>query len=159
MKPFFETTDRIIALRLHAGELVDTPFVPHAMVPGVGIDCVHVNAWCYLQTGFLTEFNPPRYAMDSGSHTKESALLKWLDGCAQFQKISTPARDLLAGDTITFNLGLSEHHVGLMLDASRVIHCLCRHRAIISDLARENYFRRRVSAVYRPMEMEAPRVQ
>jgi cell wall-associated NlpC family hydrolase len=156
MKPFFDTIERITTLRFHAAKLVDTPFVPHAMIPGVGIDCVHVNAWCYLKTGFLADFAPPRYSMDAGSHSKESALLKWLDGCAQFQKLSTfnlQPSTLLAGDTVTFNLGLSEHHVGLMLDATRLIHCLCRHRVVVSDLEKENFYRRRVSAFYRPIEV------
>lgn len=151
-RPFFWSPERILALRFHAGELVDTPFVPHAMVPGSGIDCIGVNAWCYLKTGFLKDFKPPRYALDSGQHATESALLKWLDARTDFLRLPRLDSGLAAGDTICFNLGLSEHHVGLVLNDSQFIHVLPRRRVLISSFA-ESYYSRKITAAYQPTEI------
>lgn len=153
MKLFYDHQARIIALNFHAAELVDTPFAPHAMVPGAGIDCVHVNAWCYLKTGFLKTFEPPRYSMDLGDHAKESALIGWLDGRDDFKRILMPpsAEDPMAGDAICFNMGMSEHHVGLMINGKQFVHVLPRRRVIISSLV-EPAYARRVTAMYRPMD-------
>jgi cell wall-associated NlpC family hydrolase len=161
--PFYNSFDRILALQFHAAELVDTPFVKYAMVPGTGggIDCVHVNAWCYLKTGFLKNFAPPKYALDSGSHSKESALLKWLNAHAGFKRLELPDFNIVlpplrAGDTICFNLGLSEHHVALMLGGDAYVHVLSQtgRRVIISSLEKESYYRRHVTAVFRPLDLQ-----
>ena len=158
MKAFFATEERVKALRFHALELVDTPFAAHAMMPGVGIDCVHVNAWCYLKTGFLKSFEPPAYALDEGQHTerKDSKLIKWLEGSGKFERLDDD-RIFFVGDTLCFDTGKSEFHVGLMLDENRFIHVLAmaRGRVIVSDLEREVYYHRRVRAAYRPMEGQA----
>jgi cell wall-associated NlpC family hydrolase len=154
MKPFYCTEEKTIALNYHASKLVDTPFAPHAMAPGMGIDCIHVNAYVYLQTGFLKPpFTPPRYQLDSGNHTKESQLLKWLDENKQFDRLaSRPPENPKAGDAICFNLGLSEHHVGLMLNEKQFIHVLAtrRGRVIISNVS-DFYYSHRVTAVFRPL--------
>jgi hypothetical protein len=112
----------------------------------------------------LTEFNPPHYALDSGSHAKKSQLLNWLDSHGGFLKIAAGGRPLLpvgaaeyepiCGDSICFNMGLSEHHVGLMLNEKDFIHCLFfgPRKVIVTDLTKEVYYKRRVTAIYRPMQ-------
>jgi cell wall-associated NlpC family hydrolase len=154
MKKFYATEERILSLRFHAGEMVDTPFAHNAMVPGAGVDCVHVNAWAYLKSGFLKSFNPPRYALDSGLHARESQLLAWFYGHREFLSLEDGQpllSKVLCGDSICFNLGLSEHHVGLMLDDKKFVHVLPHRRVIVSSLE-ERYYARRITAVYRPIE-------
>lgn len=158
MKPFFSSPERIEQLQFHAVKLLDTPFAPFAMVPGVGIDCIHVNAWVYLKTGFLKSFEPPRYSLDSGKHAGVSQLVGWLDSSDQFERQDAGIE--AAGDAICFNMGMSEHHVALMLDGKKFIHVLAMHRGrvIISSLD-EVYYKRRVTAVYRPIVKEGDNVR
>ena len=153
MTPYYSNIERVFNLIAKAESLIGTPFAAHSMVPQCGMDCIHVNAWCYLHTGFLKEFNPPPYALDSGSHAKESQLLKWLNESFNFHKLPFLISDLMAGDTICFNMGLSEHHVGLVIGGGDFVHILPKPgRAVIkSSLIRETYYSHRVSAVYRPM--------
>jgi cell wall-associated NlpC family hydrolase len=156
VKPYFGTEERIKALRFHAAELVDTPFAAHAMVPGVGIDCVHVNAWCYLKTRLLTTFAPPQYQLDEGQHAEESKLIKWLRGAKEFRELDalSPGQWIAPGDTICFDVGKSEFHVGLMLDRQHFIHVLAMHRGrvIISNIVTEVYYARRLRSVFRPID-------
>ena len=146
---FYNTPEKVQALRFHAGELVDTPFAAHQMVPGAGIDCIHVNAWCYLKTGLLQSFMPPEYSLDGGRHARESKLLKWLNEDPRFKRAAEP---LQAGDTVCFNMGLTEHHVGLAIDGKRFVHCLFfgPRRVVVSSFE-EPYYRHRLSKIYRPV--------
>jgi len=150
VKPFFNSPERLAALGAVAQSWLDTPFAPHAMVKGAGVDCVHLVAAIYLHCGVLSEFRPPRYSLDAGHHNKDSQLLAWLNDSPRFASVPFDPASVLPGDTLTFNLGLSEHHVGLMLDGQRFIHVLPRRRVIISSLA-ESYYRRRVTSVFRPV--------
>ncbi|MGA2788767.1 MAG: hypothetical protein ABSF60_14705 [Verrucomicrobiota bacterium] len=167
MKPFYNTPERIAALRFAAKEMLGTPFSAHAMIPGVAVDCVHVNGYGYLQSKLLTaqEYILPEYALDSGSHSKESQLLKWLNHHPKFHRMELATFNvvlppLMCGDTICFNLGLSEHHVALMLDEKHFEHVLCSvHRRVIVSSLDESYYRRHVTAVYRPIELEVPDVR
>ena len=150
MKDYFDSDERRLSLRFHAAEWLGTPFAPHAMVRRAGTDCVHLVAAIYIATDFLTEFAPPAYALDSGAHAKKSQLTAWLDAHPAFLKLdarSTPQ----PGDTLCFNMGLSEHHVGLMLDGSQFIHVLPRRFVLLSSLT-EAYYARRIASIYRPQE-------
>jgi cell wall-associated NlpC family hydrolase len=154
MNQFFNTIERRAALLNAALAWRDTPFAPHAAVKGAGVDCVHLVAGILQEVGALPAIEWPRYALDSGVHAKESALLGWLDQCPEFERIAdfkSPLASGTPGDVICFNLGLSEHHIGLMLDAQRFIHVLPQRRVIVSSL-NESYYGRRVTAVYRPQE-------
>lgn len=156
MKPFFDTSQRIQSLHFHAAELVGTPFAFNAMVPGGGIDCIHVAAWCYIKTGLMQKFEPPKYALDTGSHCKDSEVLKWLDANPQFQKLAIEGNSFQPGDLLCFLQRASEHHVGIMLGLleqkpKAFVHVECRREVLISDL-NQHYYRRRVTAAYRPVE-------
>lgn len=129
-----------------------TPFVKYASVKGAGVDCVHLVAAILQEVGALPKFEWPKYALDSGVHSRSSALLAWLDSCPSFGR--QPTTDIMAGDVICFNLGLSEHHIGLMLDACRFVHTLPMRRVIVSSLA-ESFYSRKLTVMYRPMESEA----
>lgn len=151
MRAFYGTVERVLALKFHAAELVGTPFAGHAMSPGVGIDCVHVNAWCYLKTRFLESFDPPAYALDEGQHAKESTLLKWLNGNAQFELLKIPFVGIQAGDTLCFNESRCQFHTGLALSENEFVHVPFRGKVTVSDLTQWR-FHRGLKSVYRPIE-------
>jgi hypothetical protein len=160
MTPFFSTDARRQDLVRAALDWRDTPFVNHGMVKHAGVDCVHLVAAILIETGALKQFQWPNYSLDSGAHSKESALLAWMDNCPSFSKLPTwTLSDIAAGDAICFNLKLSEHHLGLMLDegggpgasrSARFIHVLPQRRVIVSTFG-ESYYVRRITAVYRPV--------
>jgi hypothetical protein len=112
-----------------------------------------VAAWCYIKTGFMQKFEPPKYALDTGSHCKDSQVFKWLDANPQFQKVD--GSNFQAGDLLCLLQKASEHHVGLMLGLleqkpKAFVHVECRREVIISDL-NQHHYRRRVTAAYRPV--------
>lgn len=149
MTPFFNTDDARELLRSEAQSWVGTPFVPHAMVKQAGVDCVHLAAGIYLACGAMTEFKPPRYAIDGGQHNSKSQVLAFLDDNLCFEKLAD--QKPVAGDCVCLWLRGTIHHVGLMLDDQRFIHVLQNRRAEISSLA-EPFWSTRVKAVYRPVK-------
>ncbi len=153
MNPFFKDARKLEALEKEALEWRDTPFAAHAAVKHAGVDCVHLVGAILQNVSALKKIDWPHYALDSGVHSKKSALLTWLDACPNFQRFSDP-KNIQPGDVVCFNLGLSEHHIGLMLDAQRVIHVLPKRRVIVSSL-KESYYSRRITALYRVVESEA----
>lgn len=150
MKPFYNTPERLLALRYNAAKLVGTPFAKGAMVPGAGMDCVHTVAWCYLQTGFMQKFEPPKYALDSGSHTKKSQLIKWLSENPMFTRVE----EIQPGDTLCLNLRLCEHHAGLALDCDKFVHSIFfGPRKVIISTLKDYGYKRRITAIFRPIEV------
>jgi len=145
---FFDSPDRLKQLSYEACRWLDTPFAPHASVCGAGVDCVHLVAAIYRACGVLAEFRPPKYTLDGGSHNQESQLLAWFNAHPRFARVNSPG----VGDALCFNLGLSEHHAGLVLSEGHFIHVLPRRQVIISHL-QEKYYSRRITAIYRPMEV------
>ena len=153
---FYDDPQKQKELDAVALTLLGTPFGAHAMVPGAAIDCIHVNIWCYRWTRFLAELELPSYSLDTGAHAAQSQLLAWLDACPKFAVITfipgKPEAIARPGDTLCFNLGLSEHHVGLVRLSQQFVHVLPKPgRAVIQSALTEPYYRRRVTAIYRPL--------
>jgi cell wall-associated NlpC family hydrolase len=152
MKTFFQTPERIAALDKEARSWTGTPFASHAMIKGAGVDCVHLVAGVYLAVGVLKEFDSGKYALDEGVHAGESKLIHWFDNRADFVGVQASACPT-PGDSLIFRLGgRVEYHAGLMLDRGDFLNVLPGRFTIVSNL-RESFYRRRITAVYRPMEV------
>lgn len=154
MKGYFDCPKMQERLLFYAGKLIGTPFVPHGMVPGAGMDCIHLNAWVYLQTGFLKSFTAPQYTLDAGKHLERSALIEWLEASGQFflvGRVSPSAPiSIQPGDTLCFRFRARvEHHVGLALAGNAFLHCLARRSVEQSDWSHSPY-KQMLTAVYRP---------
>ena len=152
MNRFFNSLFRLGTLDAEARSWVGTPFVPHAMVKGAGVDCVHLVAGVYLACGVLQDFKPQSYSLDEGQHREDSKVLAWFEAHREFQPAATT--DLQPGDTICFRLARTEHHAGLMLGHGDFIHALPGRKVTVSNL-RESFYRSRITAVFRPMEAAA----
>jgi len=162
--PFYSLPERITALLEASAKCKGTPFAPKQMAPGFGLDCVRNPAWCYLQSGFFTKFTPPNYAMDSGSHSAKSYLIDWFEKWEEvhanglrhfFVRVDSPR----VGDAVCLQMPktLSAHHCGLMISDSQVSHAIFfgEKRVVISDLGKEDFYGRRLRAVFRPMQTVA----
>ena len=153
MNPFFASEGRLQALRFHAAELLDTPFAPHAMVPGAGMDCIGVPAWVYIKTGLLKEFKAPAYTLDGGKHTDQSKVLAWLAASEHFAR--APLAHPIPGDVLCFRQRRTEHHVGLMITELDFIHSVEKYGVIKTSL-NEPIYRAGLTAVFRPVQAEVP---
>lgn len=157
---FFDCPQARERLAHHALKWVGTPFVPHAAILGAGVDCVNLCAQIYMACGFIEGFTPPTYSMDGGKHNAESQLTAWLDRDGRFWKLEAEARgdarptNYQPGDLLCFTTGRSAHHTGIVVHDVHFVHCLFSRRVIVSTLA-DKTFRRRLTAVYRPILKEA----
>lgn len=150
MKPFFDSETKLAMVRCHAEKWINTPFVPHGRICGAGADCVNICAAVYIESGFISEFNPPAYSMDGGKHNEESQLVRWIEDSRKFEKLKFEA-ELQSGDLLCFKtFAKSAHHVGLVLKAPEFIHCLYGHKAMVSSL-KDRTFKRMFFAAYRPI--------
>ena len=155
MNPYFSTVNRIAGLGAEARAWIGTPFAAKAMVKGAGADCVGLVAGIYMATGFMKSFTPGLYALDEGVNAAESKLLAWFVGRLDFESVGAEVTRLSPGDAIIFRIGgRVEYHAGLMLANGDFIHVLPKRAAIISNL-RESFYRRRITAIFRPLEVSA----
>ncbi len=147
--PFFNTPERIQLLSEAAGRWLGTPFHPHAGLPQVGVDCVHLLAAVYKETGALDGWEFPAYTMDGGDHRATSLVLEWLDRHARFERV--PAGETVQpGDLLCFRLGRVPHHVGLLIAGNRFIHAM-RNYGVIESQLDDPTFAERFVAAYRPV--------
>lgn len=152
MTAYFNSPDKILVLEKEAIQWVGTPFAAHQSVKRGGVDCVRLVAALYIATGFLREFNPPRYAMGEGNHRHNSKLLEWFDGRTDFERHELAEGMPMPGDTLCFNMSLSGHHAGIMLQDGWFLHALPSRFVLRSDL-RESLYRRKIIAIFRPLNL------
>lgn len=149
MKPFFADNARQELLRQVATSWKGTPFVPHASVKGAGVDCVHLAAQIYVESGHLDTYQFASYTMDGGHHNALSQVTAWLDASPRFIKGVYP---VLAGDLICFRIGKVIHHVGIAVSERNFVHVT---RGGVVSLARidDTTWLKRLAGVYRPVEL------
>lgn len=160
MTPHFADWSRVEMLRLAAESWLGTPFVPYAAIRGAGVDCVNLCAELLQGCCFTAAKGGwPKYVIDGGKHNRESQLIAWLDGNRNFLPVwwrggkeAYTAADAMPGDLLCFTLGRSAHHAGLLIGGTKFIHCLFGRRVMFATLA-DHTFNRRLTAVYRPMEV------
>jgi len=146
---FYSTPERQRLLAEAAERWLGTPFHPHACLPRIGVDCVHLLAAIYKETGALEGWEFPAYTMDGGDHRATSLVLEWLGSHPRFEGV--PAGEALQpGDLLCFRLGRVPHHVGLLIPGNRFIHAMRNYGVIESQLDDPTFAERFVTA-YRPV--------
>lgn len=129
---------------------VGTPFIPHASVRGVGVDCVHLVGDILREAGLVSDYKFHAYRCDAGMHQEESGVIEWLMLRQDF--VRTDGSRIQAGDVLTFRVGRVAHHVGLAVGPARFIHATRASGTIISSL-RDSTYAKRLDAVFRPYEL------
>ena len=147
---FFNTPWHQARLIETARRWLGTPFVPHACIPGAGVDCVQLVAAIYWETGAIDDRQFPEYTMDGGEHRNSSQVLEWFEASRRFQRLA-PDTDIRTGDAICFRLGRVPHHVGLVLQPPLFIHAM-RNYGVIESRLDDPTFAKRLVAVYRPVQ-------
>jgi cell wall-associated NlpC family hydrolase len=147
---FYASADRQRLLAQVARSWLGTPFHPHAAIRGVGVDCVHLLAEIYRETGLFAGYELPRYTMDGGDHADSSQVLSWLEAHPRFRRLDLATEALAAGDLVTFRLGRVAHHVGLMLSEQTFLHAI-RDCGVLESRIDEKTYARRFLLAYRPI--------
>lgn len=160
---YYDSPEKLSALRHAAGQLVGTPFFANSEAPGRdgGIDCVHALNWIHRTCGAIGPVEIPRQRMDHGQHSEQSLLIAafetWPELRTRFALVPDAApADLLPGDCLCFRAGKVPHHGGVLVAGQDMLHVLkgdgahlmhlgavIRGRAILGYLA----------AVYRPLPL------
>ncbi|MCD6051259.1 MAG: hypothetical protein K0Q55_2662 [Verrucomicrobia bacterium] len=151
MKAYYENRARQADLLREAQEWLGTPFLPHAHVKGGGVDCVWLAAGLYLGTGHLREFKPGNYSMDGGHHNSFSLVTQWVEQSKRFTPVEFPPE---VGDLLCFRIGKCIHHVGVVLTEKTFLHVV-QGGAVRESRIDDTTWRKRLSAIYRPVEKEA----
>ncbi len=147
---FYASADRQRRLVEVARSWLGTPFHPHAAIRGVGVDCVHLLAEIYRETGLFAGYELPRYTMGGGDHADVSLVISWLEAHPRFRRIDLAFEALAAGDLVTFRLGRVAHHVGLVLGDRTFLHAI-RDCGVLESRIDEKTYARRLLQAYRPV--------
>ena len=150
MNAFFDSVEQRDNLVRIARSWLGTPFHPHAAIRGVGVDCVHLLAEIYRETGLFAGYELPRYTMGGGDHADVSLVVSWLEAHPRFRRLDLAADTLAAGDLVTFRLGRVAHHVGLMLSEKTFLHAI-RDCGVLESRIDEKTYARRLLQAYRPV--------
>ena len=146
---FYASADRQRHLDQVARSWLGTPFHSHAAIRGVGVDCVHLLAEIYRESGLLAGYELPRYTMGGGDHADTSLVISWLEA-HPLRRIDLTTDALAARDLVTFRLGRVAHHVGLMLGEKTFLHAI-RDCGVLESRIDEKIYARRLLQAYRPV--------
>lgn len=160
---YYDSPEKLRALRAAAAQLVGTPFFANSEAPGPagGIDCVHALNWIHRTCGAIGPVEIPRQTMDHGAHSEQSLLIEafetWPALRPRFARVPDclPA-NLLPGDCLCFRAGKVPHHGGVLIHAQDLLHVLKRDGAHLIQLGAAIRGRRLLgylAAVYRPLPL------
>lgn len=154
MRAYFDSPTALAALEQVANHWLGTPFAGHQCVAGAGVDCIHLAARVYVETGLL-EAVPDfgRYNLDGGQHSPVDRVTEWLITSDRFmldwsgrQPFKTPA----PGDLLCLQLGRQPWHCAVMLDAGEILEVHATSRVARRPLA-DPTWSRRVASIWRPI--------
>ena len=155
--PFYNTPERIAALRTAAERWKDTPFAPAAAVcgPRGGACCHRLVIAPLVETDFpITQAEIPDGVLNRASHYAGSQMADWLRAHPdRFEEILLPTLACVQpGDILIIRLGIGAHHAALALDRGEVLQTWQGLGASITTMA-DRRIEKRLFAVFRPLEM------
>lgn len=156
---WFNTTERMAALKAEAKRWERTPFFPNSEACGTdgGADCVRLLHGIYTALGVMPRILIPKQVMDEGQHSERSRLIEFFDQhpvlCGRFVKLR-PSDEPLPGDTLCFLAGKVPHHGGMMVTSRDFIHTLRpagAHMLQLGAAVRGWRIIGKLAAIYRPI--------
>jgi cell wall-associated NlpC family hydrolase len=163
MIPYYSNPTTRAALLAAVARWRGTPFHDHGNVLGVGVDCIHLAANLYTESGHLDTvpvFGP--YHLGGGPHSERDLIHAWLDDSPRFRlawqcrglgEIAPRPPQMEFGDLVNFRIGRQPWHVGVVLENGRL--CEVHQNARVSDNGsiHDATFRRALRAVWRPVTL------
>lgn len=114
MKPWFREQDRQNCLWTQQQLWLGTPFFPRAQSIGTGVDCVRLQAACFVEIGAIPAVTLPAYTLDRGKHSTRSQLLNFLltspELAGRFVMVP-PSGPRMVGDLLSLQSGRTDHHL------------------------------------------------
>ncbi len=153
-QPYFSTPERIAALRAEVGRWIGTPFAAHANICGAGVDCVQFAAAVFLKLGIIKSFEPGRYTLDGGLHSKTSALVTWFETSVDFMAIdpaTAVAGDILCFASTKYARPAIAHHAAISLGNRGFAHAMPRYGVQYRSLS-DPVWTRLLTCAFRPVE-------
>jgi len=155
MNPYFDSPERIAALKAAALPWLGTPFVPNAAIRGAGVSCQKLVGSILIETGALPAgFALPDEPMEWGQAHTDSLVEQFMAAHAdRFALIDGPAFVVAQpGDVLGIRFGGCVHHCGLVLaEHGAFIHCIRGEGVILGEI-RDAVFMRMVKRVWRPLQ-------
>jgi cell wall-associated NlpC family hydrolase len=115
-----------------------TPYMPHARIKGVGVDCAQLPALVYAATGCIPELKP-EYSSQWMNHRDEELYLEEIRRWAR----EIDENELQPGDLVVWKFGRTYSHSAIVIDPPIVLHALIKAGAVVrADMNAEEDFKR-----------------
>ncbi len=149
---WFNTPQRLDALRTQFLAWVGTPFLPNSCQRGMrgGVSCQKLAAAIYRGVG-LVDVDPPEVAMSHARFSRESIVEPWMDSRKEFTRvpIGPGSTVILTGDLLGFRIGSAVHHLGIAAGQAQFFHVIEGQSAQLGWLT-DPTWRKRLGAIWRP---------
>lgn len=110
-----------------------TPYLSHARIKGVGVDCANLPAAVYEAVGLIDPVNPS-YTADWMMHRDEEKFLSFVLP----QAVQIKPKAAQPGDLIVWRFGRTFSHSAIILDMPLVLHAAIKGGAVIrADVTRD----------------------
>jgi hypothetical protein len=111
-----------------------TPYVPHARIKGIGVDCAMLPSAVYNAVGLIPDIRP-EYTQDWMLHRDEEMFLSYIVPHAR----RIDRSEALPGDLILWRFGRTYSHSAIILDLPSVLHAVIKGGAVVrGDLSRDS---------------------
>lgn len=149
---WFNTPQRLDALRTQFLAWVGTPFLPNSCQRGMrgGVSCQKLSAAIYRGAGFV-DIDPPEVSMSHARFSRESLVEPWMDKREEFERIPLIPGEtiILTGDLLGFRIGGAVHHLGVAAGQANFFHVIEGQAAQLAWLT-DPTWRKRLAAIWRP---------
>ncbi|HTI72346.1 MAG TPA: hypothetical protein VMF06_20395 [Candidatus Limnocylindria bacterium] len=146
-KPYFQSEDRVAALRVAAQRWMGTPWCYGSAACGRGVDCIRLCAEIYIETGALPKgATIPIRGFSSRKVAAVHQRLAFLGSFARFEG------ELLPGDLIMFSG--ERIHFAIALSAEEAVHCLS-NTGVTTIRTGDAAFANALNSIWTPIERAA----
>lgn len=110
-----------------------TPYLSHARIKGVGVDCAQLPAAVFEAVGLIEPVNP-EYPADWMMHRDEERFLSFV--LPQAREIDES--EAMPGDMVIWRFGRTFSHSAIIIDLPVVLHAVVRGAAVVrGDISRD----------------------
>ena len=152
MKPLFSDPAQSAALKAELERWRGTPFIGHAALCGVGVDCVRLAAAVLHSIGAIGPIDWPPYPLGGGGEDVREMLCERIEAAGPVPVELGEGESPMMGDVLVFSSNRF-HHVGLMGENGSFWHCL-RGIGVSENLLADSTFGSRLYRVFRLLTPE-----
>lgn len=126
MRPWYDTPERIKALKIAAAVWIGTPFMTNGRALREAVDCHNLTYAIHRETGALPPLDLPRGSGRVGDQKRVATMSKHLAKIPEFAAIDLKTifpdagePEFVPGDLVTFRTRTGEYHMGTWLGEVR----------------------------------------